>query len=469
MSTPTPTCPWQLALAGNSEPLCKHICATIVLGPGVQVVGAHPYVPRDPAGLVTHIEVVLRKQRKTFSYKILMQVAASGEPVLQAMNVLTHLIMADPLLMNGVTDYECLPDASHIVFHGHKVDITPYFDGKTLQTSAIVTEIIRKVSTAAGHKHICSIGMVPVTGNIAFLECEDTVDGHRYYEESNIRKWVSSHGTSPFTRSSVSLADIRITGPAAVPVSKQPALPTKRKAVDTDKPVSKKTRVLVTRRITAVWDRSGSMSSMYEQAKEGLKKVIRDQQANASSSGNPTLFTLFTFDDEMEMPLDAVDISTVDVDAVDAWIEPRRMTRLFDTIVTAASKLRKEIEQGNSGLLIVMTDGQDNSSESSQAAVKNTLEALQKDCDVECIFMAANIGDAQEVGQSMGFSEDTSLTFTAEASDAAFESMSQSAMRSVTGGSAAFTRTERQRSVEPFGFQARSVRMPQAVRANTAF
>jgi len=207
--------------------------------------------------------------------------------------------------------------------------------------------------------------------------------------------------------------------------------------------VAKKVRPIKNKHVCAVWDRSGSMSSMGEAPLEGLKKLLQDQKALAKSSGNLTKLSLYTFDNDMEVPVNNQDI--LSVDANDEWIEPRGTTRLYDTIVTAASELKKNVLEGESGVFIVMTDGADNASECSVSTVKKTLDSMPD--NIECIFMAANIGDAQDVGESMGFNADTSLTFTSDASDSAFESMSQSAMRSVTGGSAAFTGLERQSSI----------------------
>ena len=154
----------------------------------------------------------------------------------------------------------------------------------------------------------------------------------------------------------------------------------------------------------------------------------------------------------MEIPLEEQDISTVDID--EQWLTPRGTTSLYDTIVTAVTKLKKNMQDEESGVLIVMTDGVDNASECNSKTVKNALLSLPK--SVECIFMAANVGDAQELGDEMGFKEDMSLTFTPEASQAAFECMSQSARRSVSGGSAAFTRLERQSSVKTASMPVRT-------------
>lgn len=444
-------CPWEISMNGDDRALCKHICDTICVSDDVEIIGAIPC--NISHNSVNHyIEIILKKNGKTFRYKILKQLAETGEPSLQASTALAQLIIDDTLLLQGVSDFECSPTNSFIVFHGRHFDISPYFNGTTIQTSAIVTEIIRQISNETNNKHICSIGMVPIKGNIAFLKCENYKDGHRFYEETNIRKWVLEYNSSPFTRKNVLESDICIHGPAILPISKQPSLPHKRKEVQTDKKTSKKIRKNKKKHIVCVWDRSGSMKSMGSTPLNGLKKLVQEQQSIALSSGNHTKMTLYTFDNEMEIPLEEQDISTVDID--EQWLTPRGTTSLYDTIVTAVTKLKKNMQDEESGVLIVMTDGVDNASECNSKTVKNALLSLPK--SVECIFMAANVGDAQELGDEMGFKEDMSLTFTPEASQAAFECMSQSARRSVSGGSAAFTRLERQSSVKTASMPVRT-------------
>lgn len=443
------TCPWNLALEGDFGPLCKYVCETAEVADDTEVVGALPCTPEDAQ--ITHIEILLKK-KKLFHYKIKLQKKETGVASLQASTILAQLIMADPLLLHGVTDFECSPSTSFIVFHGHTVDISPYFDGMTLQTSAVITEIIRKMSMTT--THVCSIGMVPITGRVAFLVCEDTSDGHRYYEEASIRQWVSEHGTAPFTREVVGDPEIRIEcNPSAVQMNQLPSLPRKRSAIVTDRETSKKVRTVSNKHICAVWDRSGSMRSMGSAPLDGLKKVVADQQAIAASSGNPTKMSLYTFDNLTAVPVTNQDITKVVVE--DAWIEPRGTTRLYDTIVMAAAAFKELVQDDESGVFIVMTDGADNASECERSTVKNALDSLPD--NVECIFMAANIGDAQSMGLAMGFQAETSLTFSPEAASDAFESMSQSALRSVSGGSAGFTRLERQASVAPMVLRARTL------------
>ena len=174
--------PWTIATPGetqDTEPLCKHVCDTLDIDDDVEVVGCTEYYPMGLTGPgeIQHVQIWL-KRTTPFSYIIKIQSSETGERVLKAKTVLAQLIMKDPLLLNGVTEFDYDLNANdwsgHLLFHGHRVDISPFFDGAILQTSSIVNEIIRKVSASSGHQHVCSIGMVPIMGNKAFLECEST-------------------------------------------------------------------------------------------------------------------------------------------------------------------------------------------------------------------------------------------------------------------------------------------------------
>ena len=443
--------PWQQALPKHGQiiqPLCKHIYDCLELSVGVNVVGVVPEPHPHPD--FTYVLKVILKKEKDFSFTIVIQPSETGERVLKAKAALAQLIMKDPLLLNGVTRFNWCKKGSaysgEIIFHGHTVDISSFFDGETLQTSCVINEIIRKVSSSSGASHVCSIGLVPIKGNIAFLGCENSASDKRYYEEANIRRWVSEHGTSPFTRMQVGLGDIKIKGPASVPISAQPRVPTSRKTVDVSGPASKKARVVQTKHVCLVWDISGSMHNMEEQSVTGCREMIEQQRAIAESSGNPTFLTLITFDNLIETRLDGKNILSVDTSNVSEWLHPRGSTRLYDAIHETSCILSKRVGDDESGILVFMTDGYDTGSETSAETAKNSLESLQSGKNVECIFMAANIGDAQLVGPSLGFSQDTSISFTPAAAGNAFRAASQSALRSVTGGSAAFTGVERQRS-----------------------
>jgi len=444
----TITDPWEQALPKHGQvvqPLCKHIYDCLELTEGVTAIGVVPEQRHSP---FTHALKVILKKEKEFSFTIDIQSSETGERVLKAKMVLAQLVMNDPLLLAGVSGFNwSIKDGEYsgeIIFHGYKVDISPFFDGKTLETWKIVNEIIRNVSASSGEQHVCSIGMVFIKGNVAYLECEDRPEGHRVYEETNIRKWVSEQGTSPFTRVHVSESDIKIQGPANVGMAAAPRmLQTRKSDAITDRKV-KKARALEPKNIVCVWDRSGSMRNMAQAAEDGLRKTIEEHKAIAASTGNPTKLWVTSFDNQIETHLNGEDILTASVDNLSDWTQPRGTTRLYDALYDAALKMEKMV---GDTIFIAMTDGQDTCSEVSADTVRAALEKLKAEHAVECIFMAANIGDARIVGPSMGFDQDTSIEFTAAAAPMAFRAATQSSLRAVSGGRAAFTGTERQSSL----------------------
>jgi len=436
------TCPWERAIRlSDTNSLCKHVCDTINLTEGVEVVGCVAE-PAPDLNSNSFVKVFLKKNGADLLFDVAIQAASESEPILKAKAVLAQVILNDPLLLRGVSKFNC----SEIVFHGRKIDITQFYDGYTIQTGAIINEIIRNISAESNSARICSIGLVPIQKNAAYLNCETTSGGSkRFYEEDNIRKWVTENGTAPFTRGTCQSDDIIIHGPAIVPMSNVPKMARSRAPEDS----VKRARVIRKKHVSCLWDRSGSMYSMSTQSTQGLRNTFEEQRTLAQSSGNPTRFTLTTFDSIIERPVDMDDICMVDITHLDSWVSPRGQTKLYDAIVDEALRLSEQVAKGEDGVFIVMTDGHDTSSEANIEIVRKTLEKLQKEKDIECIFMAANIGNAQEVGASLGFNEDTSLTFDVRSADRAFRCASQSALRSVTGGSVAFTQMERQISHAP--------------------
>lgn len=450
LTTNYTTDPWEQALPKHGQvvqPLCKHIYDCLELSEGVSAVGVVPE-PHGTHSPFTHALKVILKKEKEFSFTVDIQSSETGERVLKAKMVLAQLIINDPLLLAGVSSFNwSVKDGEYsgeIIFHGHKVDISPFFDGKTLETWKIVNEIIRNVSASSGEQYVCSIGMVPIRGNVAYLECEDRPEGHRVYDERNIRKWVSEQGTSPFTRVSVSESDIKIQGPANVGIVAAPRmLQTRKSDVITDAKV-KKARALVPKNIVCCWDRSGSMRNMAQAAEDGLRKTIEEHKAIAASTGNPTRLWVISFDNEIETHVNGEDILNISLDNLSDWVMPRGSTRLYDALYGSCVKMKEMV---GDTIFIAMTDGQDTCSEVSGDTVRVSLEKLKAEHSVECIFMAANIGDARVVGPSMGFNEDTSIEFTASGAPQAFRAATLSSLRAVSGGVAAFTGMERQSSL----------------------
>ena len=384
------------------------------------------------------------------------------ETTLGTMVALTQLVLTDPLLCAGVrrhgvsVDEDGMVTKAYVDFRGHRVDLlSPRFlvDGH-FQGHRVIHEIIRKVETASSGRPVCHISFMPIDGTIAFLPQETTAAGNkRLYAEENIRKWVLQRGTAPFTRENVSVGDIKVYGIAAVPLGEQPRLPACKSVLDTEmkeaaSPPAKGSEPAPpsTIRVTIVADRSGSMGSMYASAKEGVQQMLKTHAA----SGVRTLITMTSFDNTLERHMSDVDATTLTLplpeEKMDEIMKPRGGTALYDAIFETASDLLQSVGATEKGILAVITDGFDTGSDKRAPEVQELMERIQREKNIECIFMAANIGDAADMGATMGFSRDSSLTFASDTAATAFSCMNQSMLRSATGGHSAFTRWERQSS-----------------------
>tara|TARA_B110000971_G_scaffold21598_1_gene19566 strand:- start:680 stop:2080 length:1401 start_codon:yes stop_codon:yes gene_type:complete len=402
-----------------------------------------------------------------------------AETTLGTMVALTQLVLTDPLLCAGVRRHGVSVDKdgnvtkAFVNFRGHRVDLlSPRFfvDGQ-FQGHRVIHEIIHKVETASSGRPVCHISFMPIDGAIAFLPQETTPAGDkRLYAEENIRKWVLERGTAPFTREHVSVDNIKVEGIAAVPLAQQPRLPMGKRVLDTEmkveaSPAAKRAEPPPpsTIRLTIVVDRSGSMRNMAALAQEGVQQMLRTH----ATSGVRTLMTLSSFDNTLERHMQDVEASTLTLpltaEKMDDIMAPRGGTALYDAIFETASDLLQSVEVTEKGILAVITDGYDTGSQKGVGEVHALLERMQREKNIECIFMAANIGDATDMGATMGFSRDSSLTFASNTAATAFSCMNQSMLRSVTGGQVAFTRVERQSSA-PSTYDT----PPRKMRTNTA-
>jgi len=389
----------------------------------------------------------------------------SGLKTLGVMTALTQLVLTDPLLCQGVRHHQVsvghngeLREA-YVDFHGHKVDVLDerFFKEGAFQGHAVVTEIIRTVKNNSGIQTVCHISFEPIEGPIAYLAQETTPLGiKRMYAEKNIRRWVQERGTAPFTRDRVTEADILIDSVAAVSLTKQPRLMSTKRTLNTSlllettKSSETVKEVPTTLHLSILGDRSGSMMTMQKEAYTGIQQILKTNQETHEKEKIPTTVTVTSFDSTVEEYITDIPIASLKLplnDALmDAIMAPRGGTALYDAIYKSASVLFDKVQDGEKGIFAVITDGHDTSSEKNCPQVQELLQRIQEAKNIECIFMGANIGDATQVGASMGFQADTSLTFSPETASTAFSCINQSMLRSMTGGSAAFTRLERQTS-----------------------
>ena len=221
--------------------------------------------------------------------------------------------------------------------------------------------------------------------------------------------------------------------------------------------------------IEAVVDRSGSMSSLGTVPAMGVMDFIKQHQTLARRNKTETQFTLTTFDDAAETPIDAVDLRSwlcPSATALAQMVYPRGLTRLIDTFMERLHALERRLTRFNRGLsrqvralkpkvvaiLLIITDGQDNMSERFTAADLNKRVKAAKRKGISVIFMGAN-QDAIGTAATFGVAAGAALTFgaTPQAAGAAFQAATQVTYRCArSGGHAnsapAFTQLQRDSS-----------------------
>ncbi|MBE7161430.1 MAG: VWA domain-containing protein [Williamsia herbipolensis] len=163
--------------------------------------------------------------------------------------------------------------------------------------------------------------------------------------------------------------------------------------------------------VAALLDRSGSMQSIVDDTCGGFDAFI----ATERSADVETVVSLAQFDTEYEQVYTHRPI--VDVPPLD--LQPRGGTALLDAIGRFVTEIgtdlaaRPEQDRPGAVTVLVMTDGMENSSrEWTVDAVRALIRQQEEQYAWTFVFLGANM-DAVDVGTSMGFSADRSLTYAA--------------------------------------------------------
>ena len=144
--------------------------------------------------------------------------------------------------------------------------------------------------------------------------------------------------------------------------------------------------------IAYILDRSGSMQPLQEAAIAGFNQFVQSQ---LDVPGDARL-TLVLFDNEYEVPLDAVPIQAAPKLNATTYI-PRGSTALLDAIgrtIKATDKRLKDLpsqEQPGKVIIAIFTDGQENASREYTAAhIGDLISLYRREKGWEFLFLAAN-------------------------------------------------------------------------------
>jgi Mg-chelatase subunit ChlD len=164
--------------------------------------------------------------------------------------------------------------------------------------------------------------------------------------------------------------------------------------------------------ITLVVDRSGSMEAIRTDAEGGVNTFLTDQAAQPGEA----LVTLVHFDTQYEFVHKGVPVK----DVPRYQLVPRGSTALLDAIGRAINEtgerlaLMAETDRPALVVFVVMTDGQENSSqEFTKAQIKKMIEHQQSVYNWQFTFLGANQDSFAEAG-SMGMAAAGVANFTAD-------------------------------------------------------
>lgn len=143
-------------------------------------------------------------------------------------------------------------------------------------------------------------------------------------------------------------------------------------------------------RVAVVIDRSDSMRSILVPTRNGLSEQITAIRQNAKKC-DETYVTIISFDHEIvvhENNVNVNDLSNINPEAI---VVPRGMTAMNDAIMKAIEVLQgPKKTKGTGYLVIVLSDGWENASKTSSAAVSSHIKELEATGQWTFTFMLSN-------------------------------------------------------------------------------
>jgi hypothetical protein len=161
--------------------------------------------------------------------------------------------------------------------------------------------------------------------------------------------------------------------------------------------------------IAVLLDRSGSMETIKSDTEGGFNAFIDGQRGQAGD----VRVTLAQFDTHYDVVY--ANRPVREVPPLD--LQPRGMTALYDALgrlitdVGAELATRPEQERPGSVVIVMLTDGHENSSrEWTHEAVSAAIRRQESEYSWDFLFLGANM-DAVAIGEQLGFQRDKSITY----------------------------------------------------------
>lgn len=146
--------------------------------------------------------------------------------------------------------------------------------------------------------------------------------------------------------------------------------------------------------IVVIMDRSGSMSSVRNEAIGGFNNFLENQKALPGAAN----LTVVQFDDQYEIPVNAVKLKDVKPFTTEDFV-PRGYTAMNDAIGKTLTTLFEK--NPAKAIVCILTDGQENASKEYTYPQIKELIAKAEEKDYEIVFLASGI-DAQQTSTALG-------------------------------------------------------------------
>lgn len=157
--------------------------------------------------------------------------------------------------------------------------------------------------------------------------------------------------------------------------------------------------------VNFIQDRSGSMQDVWAETLSGFKHFVKDLRDNAAKDGVEYVFSLTTFDTQVETPIVGLPIADVDVDALEKH-GPRGSTALYDAVGATIKNIEDNRYGAEKIIVVIVTDGHENSSRDwTKTKLQTAIEAKLNAGDWTFTYLGTQPetwDDAGAIGISMG-------------------------------------------------------------------
>lgn len=186
-----------------------------------------------------------------------------------------------------------------------------------------------------------------------------------------------------------------------------------------------------------IWDMSGSMSSVHAATVAGTTQYLNELQEQERTligeNGNNvyTRFSLTIFDTEFEHWITDEPVADIDAARLQRY-QPRGMTALYDAIAHTVLEMDRRVKdrEGEKNLVVIMTDGLENSSrEYDKKKILDLVERFQAKGNWTFVYLGANV-DAYAEAQNIGIPVGNAAHYSSSPGSVAMASASYGSMTS---------------------------------------